>query len=236
MSHTPGLLPRSQSMAPPAKRQKKEERKAIAKLPRTPLQKPFGLGIPGSMRTKLKYVVNDTMSSASGGVDQRFYRAGGAYDPEFAIGGHQPMYYDQYSVLYNHYIVHGSTIKVTISPQGSTAWANPGYMVLHGDDNAIDGGSVFTIMERARSRHTLIPQFGTDGVVHHLNMAYDKNKIFKNFKNAELQASTAALPTDDWYFGLTWQSGGTTGTLTCAILVEIVYDIEFFEPKEVSAS
>lgn len=223
-------------MAPAPKRQKKEEKKAIAKLPKTPLQKPFGVGIPGSMRTKLKYVVKENLNSTNGSVDQRAYRAGSVFDPEFAIGGHQPMYYDQYATLYNHYIVHGSTIRVTITPEGSSAWPFPAFLTLTGDDNATDGGSATTIMERSRAKHVTVPQFGTDGVVYHLTHSYKKDKIFKNFKNAELQAGVGANPTDDWYYMVSLQGSGTSGTCLALMLVEIIYDVEFFEPKDVTAS
>lgn len=36
------------------------------------------------------------------------------WDPWLAVGGQQPMYFDQLSAIYNHYVVTKSTIKATV--------------------------------------------------------------------------------------------------------------------------
>ena len=44
------------------------------------------------------------------------------YDPVLAVGGTQPMYFDQLSAIYNHYTVVASRIKVTIIPNRTEAF------------------------------------------------------------------------------------------------------------------
>jgi len=63
-----------------------------------------------------KYVVNDALYWASGfnATYVSFY-TNGMYDPEVAAGGHQPLYFDQLSALYDHYVVQSCKIEVEFS-------------------------------------------------------------------------------------------------------------------------
>lgn len=62
---------------------------------------------------KLKYVVHETVSAPGvGAITVKEYRANGMYDPEFAVGGHQPYGFDQLLAQYNHFTVLKSVFDV----------------------------------------------------------------------------------------------------------------------------
>lgn len=55
---------------------------------------------------KLRYVVTESITGpAVGAIVVRQYRANGMYDPEVAVGGHQPFGFDQLMGQYHHFTV-----------------------------------------------------------------------------------------------------------------------------------
>lgn len=62
---------------------------------------------------KMKYVVHESIGSPGvGAITVKEYRANGMYDPEFAVGGHQPYGFDQLMSQYNHFTVLKATFDV----------------------------------------------------------------------------------------------------------------------------
>lgn len=223
-------------MAPPAKRTKTTTMTKSRRTPRVP--RPIGSGIQQNYRTKLRYAYEGVLPCTN--YASVVFRAGSCFDPEFAVGGHQPYYYDQLAALYQHYIVHKSKITVTACGTGAaiTRVDSPTTLVLFGDDS---GSAAFvgkqTILERPGCKAALFPAFDVgNSVTKKLTMTYDKDKVFKNYKNSELQALTTANPAEDYYFIVAgWNTNGPTSS-GIWLQIAIEYDVEFFEVKEVSGS
>ncbi|AXH76423.1 MAG: putative capsid protein [Circoviridae sp.] len=77
------------------------------------------LGFPQSMRATLRYT--DPIAYNLNSVDAVFFQtflANGMYDPQVALGGHQPRGFDQYMDLYEKFTVLGSTISVNFVYEG----------------------------------------------------------------------------------------------------------------------
>lgn len=71
------------------------------------------LGFPDRMITKLEYRTSGIYSVAAtpGYID---YNLNSIYDPEIAVGGHQPLWTDQYEAVYNKYRVFRCKYEVKI--------------------------------------------------------------------------------------------------------------------------
>ncbi len=69
------------------------------------------LGFPDSMRVKLRY--SDKIEFNTVGLANFIFRMNSLFDPQFSIGGHQPMAFDQLSALYDKYFVYGCSMKAT---------------------------------------------------------------------------------------------------------------------------
>lgn len=222
------------SMPPTAKRAKlnrisNKKSRIAPSIPR-----PIGTGISQTYRTKLRYAYHAVFQCST--VTNLVFRAGSLFDPEYAVGGHQPYYYDQLSALYQHYIVHKSKINVTATGYGILAapTASTSTLVLRGDDTATGLTTTkTTLMELPGSKFVKFPAWNTgNSVTRQLTMSYDKNKIFKNFKNSDLQAQVGTNPAEDWYFIVSgWtDSGPTAQNIWLDVIID--YDVEFFEAKD----
>lgn len=85
-------------------------------------------GIRNSVTVKLTYHETLNVTLAPGGFSYQRYQSS-ANDPDFAVGGHQPMYHDQYIAMYSSCRVHGIAYRIT----ASTDTVNPGcfYMAVN---------------------------------------------------------------------------------------------------------
>ena len=83
---------------------------------RVPRSISFGKQVlPRTLNNTLSYVTSyATVANASGFIFFSF-RANGMYDPEVAIGGHQPLGYDQLTALYDHWYVKSSRMTIQMA-------------------------------------------------------------------------------------------------------------------------
>ncbi len=104
------------------------------------------LGIPRSRVVKLKYCDFISIDSPVT-IASHYFRANSLFDPDLTGGGHQPLYFDQVIVPYDHYTVTRSTIVVTYLNRTATSQI-PGVFGIFLDDNVtISYTSVPAIIE-----------------------------------------------------------------------------------------
>lgn len=121
--------------------------KKLVKKPRRKSRKPKLQSLQKKKAiTKMRYVEYVTLDSSTSIVNA-VYRANGAQDPRYAVGGHSPHTFDQWALRYKHYRVLSSKISVQHVPD-STANGNPGiWGVFEDTDIALDYTSGDQIIE-----------------------------------------------------------------------------------------
>lgn len=190
-------------------------------------------GFPNSIMTKLRYSSYYTLSHGAAARGINVFAANGLFDPDLTGTGHQPMYYDQYTALYNHYVVIGSKITVNYAP----ATAAQNFLVgIDGDDDSSVTTGVETLLERNNAVSTLLPALG--GGSKTLVMTFEPNEDFGVDAIADGESSTAtnANPTELWCYGV-WAAGAditTSGSVN--VLVEIEYTVRFSELRDPTQS
>lgn len=109
----------------------------------------FGYALPKRVENTHRYFESNLLNPSAGTTVKTYYRANGMYDPSVAVGGHQPMLFDQMSALYNHFTVIESRITVVFVAAVDNATSNNGsaICVLSVDDNASDSRSYQDIIE-----------------------------------------------------------------------------------------
>lgn len=96
-----------------AKQQRGKARNSLVSVPRDKL------GFPQSMKATLRYSTSADFSLTTNQAVTHQIRANDLYDPQFALGGHQPRSFDEYMGLYSTFTVKSSKIMIN--------WVYEGY-------------------------------------------------------------------------------------------------------------
>lgn len=208
------------------------------------------VGFPNEMETKLKYceaiTVNPTPEATSGVV---WYSAGSVFDPYVAIGGHQPLFFDNYSQIYEKYQVLWSEIKVTVLEHsvntaiwnGTAAVTTPTYSYRLAIVRDMLGGSRSTsnliptnfqqIMEmdspNIRWRYINPALAGRTQYLKHCCAPHVQAGLDK--RDDTLTAGTTSNPSQEPAFGIVIVGGdGSEDPPGINVQVEILYRVRFF--------
>lgn len=90
------------------------------------------LAIPSAKYVKLKYCQILAINETAAWDYVATFSLNSLYDPDYSLGGHQPMGFDQWTTFYKNYIVNAAKITVsTVNSHGSiTAQRNPGFQAM----------------------------------------------------------------------------------------------------------
>ena len=157
-----------------------------------------GIGFPDRLTTNVVYA-DSIVLDPSVGVIVPFvvYNLASLFDPQVAIGGGQPTYFDQLALVYGRYIVNGAKVTCTFS-RGTTTTANVG-PYLCGIQTSDSTSLPTTAPGGLISSPNCVSKFVTqdDGSVP-ITQTYSKRQTYPDFDSA-LQARTNADPTLAWY-------------------------------------
>lgn len=188
--------------------------------------------LPARMRMRLKYV-DDAVTFTELGVTikNHAYRASGMYDPNQSAGGHQPMGFDNMMELYDHYIVNSSVIKVTFQ---TVKFGNMSAAIVL-DDNATGQTQMFSVLEQPNVVNGNFSVY-TQPLV--LTYKYDAAKVWGDAyaNQSNLTGDASGNPSEEQYFIITVNGLETDINTTVYALVEIWYDVTFFEVKTLTPS
>lgn len=187
--------------------------------------------IPKQLFNRLKYAETVNVAIGVSGLGSYIFSCNGMYDPNTTGGGHQPMYFDQWSAMYNHYTVLKSTMKATVvaNTTGATIFS-----LGQDDDATINAATSYTIWER--------PGFQTKVVNAPVNpentflwSKWDAKKVFGADPQSDpsLQGSATSNPTEQTFYVLYFDA---TPSTYVTVLVEIWYDVVWDEYVSMVAS
>lgn len=188
--------------------------------------------VPLRMRTKLKYVDTLTANIAAGGNSYWYYQ-NSLYDPYVPVGGHQPLYFDQYAAMYGYYRVYGMAYNVefqTVSTTGHlTACVYP-----QADNNV--AGSVSAAAERKQCKFIGFSNQYRSRLKGYISI---HNVWAVSRKEVSIDDEFAAAVTTDpvkkaYLFIQTFNP--TAVALDIVLTLKITYYCEFFRPITVSQS
>lgn len=204
---------------------------------------PLG-GFPEKKTVRLKYVDFISLdSSALGSATPtvHHFRANSLYDPDYSSTGHQPRGFDEHALLYDHYTVIGSKMKVIFESDVDNTSNAGQYCFLVLQDTAATPGSLIDIMEGGQGKTKIgYRPFNNDtGKSVTLTTNYSPKKMFGLPKSAsvltmdELTPQCGADPLEDAIYTIGVMCERTTSTNPARIVarVEIEYIAVFSEKK-----
>lgn len=189
-------------------------------------QKTLG-GFPDKVRTTLRYVEQQTLTSTSGVTAFYRYVGNDAYDPNYTGGGNQPANYDDFAAHYTRYRVIASRITVVLLPVSGTVGTNTMEVVLY-PSNSVD--SSFTTNSAMAQPYSLFTMTSTTGPVTLIHNMTTKTALGQDPRTADrLQAKYNTDPADVWLWNLCFQTVDASTTASAYAKVVIDYDMEWFD-------
>lgn len=194
----------------------------------------FGLGLPKKCLVTHKYTQNFQIQSTLGVLGTTQFTCNGMFDPDITGSGHQPMYFDQFSALYDHYTVIGSKMKITFA-NTSTGNASGRFVIMQQDDSTIASSAVDAVSENSLGSWKMLA--AGDNNVHTIFKKWSAKKTFGGsvLGNDNLQGTVAANPVELSVYTLGY-AVGTAVTQSIDVVVEIDYIAIWDELKELASS
>lgn len=209
------------------------------------------LAFPKSKIAKLRYVSEKSYNAGSSMAlsSSNVFSANGCFDPDITGVGHQPLGFDQWMAIYDHFHVIGSKITVQWMPDTANNVV-PGYVGIILSDSPVLPSATYTSVEhwlesrqlslngRALMNCGVVSGVATQGLHNKgINKYFSSKKFFRRGMNPyTLRGDDASNPPDQAYFIVSAVTAGGTDTGTFNLLVTIDYIVKFTEPRELVQS
>lgn len=218
-----------------AKRVKYTRRKRALKknvVPRSIVR--TGVGFPKKMLVTHKYKEVLPLNTAAGVMGSYTFSCNGMYDPNITGTGHQPMYFDQLTALYNHYVVIGSKIRIRIL-NATSYITKVGFFI--NDDTSVTSTNVEAVGEQTQGKMYMLPGNGPSKPLT-ITAKWSAKKMFGKgvLANSTLQGTASSNPSEQSYYVLTIQSADGIATSSVFVDYEIEYIAMWVELKDVNQS
>jgi len=192
-------------------------------------------GFPDSLRVQLRYADVFTLASTLGAINYYRFRANSAFDPDSSSTGHQPLYYDTYGAIYDHYAVINSRIELEVTGVGA---ATAPIVGLNIDDDSSVAGTLSTLLEQNHGTNTLMTALSGSHSFAKLSTDWNAEEILRidPFKSQTYKTAIGQNPSEESYF-VFWVVDNTAAASTSVtVKVNIVYDILFTELSTITGS
>lgn len=193
-------------------------------------------GFPKELRMTHRYVDYKTFVSTGGAVGSHTFRCNGMYDPDYTATGHQPLYFDQLTAIYNHFTVLNSKIVVKFSTDTGNSAVPVIVNLFINDDTTVTPAGMSAQAEQNSSRFGIVQCTGNNTLT--LKSRWSAVQAFGPgaISDPNLQGTSAADPTEQQYWSIQFQGidGLTTVKVYAQIMIE--YDAIWQELKDIAAS
>lgn len=192
-------------------------------------------GFPSERVVTLPYVDSGQFSSGTTTVSKNQFRMNSVFDPDYTATGHQPYGFDQWKVLYNHYVVEACTAEVvltttatgTVAPVLFGMYVSDDFTVQNQSYQLIEAGSAWDMSSiRSSGPKTLKVHLDVSKFLNRRNLAADP----------DLRTSTSTNPIEQIYLTLWTQSTDLTNAMATSYNLTLNFRVRFMEPIDVTES
>lgn len=184
-----------------------------------------------------RYVYNYTILSGAPSGQFVQFRLNSLQDPEYATGGHAPMFYTQMQQIYNNYLVYGVKVNINIVQDNDSN--QPMYMMWTARTNDALNTSISASMEQG-NRDILSIGYGGSGsksLSKYIKIK-DLYGLKKNldFSDTNFQALGGANPSAQPIGSVVVVSANETDLVSFSCLITLDYYTMWSSQKEVTQS
>lgn len=183
-------------------------------------------------RVTLRYSSKFELTSGAGVASSRHFSANGLFDPDFAIGGHQPRGFDQLMAMYDHAVVLNSRIEVFVGSDVDGTKAEILDISLR--DSTFVSSDYRDFEEYGVHKRLLLSDQYGGQESGYLTMSANPAKFFgrkDSLSDPELKNSVSANCKEDVWWTITMYGVGGFSSTTNQLIVTIIYDVVFIEFK-----
>ena len=183
---------------------------------------------PAKMSAVLRYSDQIVLDANTSSPARHHFRGTSVYDPDYTGTGHQPYGFDQYSRLYNHYIVDKAIITIRNASMGVNCVV--GISLVPTASSEFNNN---TCRERKGTTFMTLPN---EGSMKALTSTYNRKSIFTTAQDGDLTANVGANPQENYFFDCWCATNGATDPPAVALSVDITYFVTFSEPVQLDGS
>jgi len=195
--------------------------------------------VPDRTMVKMKYSTLANIAAGAGQYALAIFRGNSIFDPDFGVGGHQPLGHDQWANFYEYYRVLSSSIRVDFSSQ-DTGDSLLCAIVPTEESVVIDAGNPDTYSESTYAKTKLLNvRGGSDSVTLVSYISTEKalgvHRVDSGFDEAAAFGSNPSAGAA-WFWHVYVGTRSGAGSPNCDIAVTITYFVEIMKRKQLTAS
>lgn len=204
------------------------------KIARTPT------GFPQRMRMTHRYAESLQRTSTTGAFNSYVWRANGMFDPNSTGTGHQPSYFDQMAVIYDHYTVFRSRMSIQFVPVVASSTTNSCQVVVYlADSSTVNVVNCQQAIEQPKASWvTLSTISNTFGPQNKLFMGFNAWQTFgsRALSDSTLRGSPTSDPSEQSLYVFCFRDTNGAATVALDVNVVIEYEAEWTEPSQIAQS
>lgn len=182
--------------------------------------KPSVFGFPDRLETKLRYSDFSGVTSTTGAVGQYKFRWNSTFDPDFTGTGHQPLYRDTFSAIYDHY----SVIKARAIIRFTYVDADsPVFVSINTEDDSTATSTAQTLAEQSHGVSTLLTPLSGSHSFKEFVVNWDCASILgiDPYITEGYKTAVGSNPDEESYLVI---SAATTDTTTATVNFQIILE------------
>jgi hypothetical protein len=192
-------------------------------------------GFPPRILTKLRYVDTYSLTSTAGSLAKQLFTVNSMYDPDVTGTGHQPLYYDTFASIYDHYAVVSAHIKITFNSNATTSSVIVGGVY---DDDTFTSTNVNVLMEQTTGKHLFLPNNAGSLSSKTITLDWNCEKMLgiDPYTSQSYKTAVGSNPSEQSTL-LVWAvPADLSSTTTTSVMVEIEFQTLFSELSTQSIS
>jgi len=197
-----------------------------------------GVGFPKQLKMIHRWAASGRITCTGGALSALQVKANSIYQPgdSFSVTT-DPMYYDQMTPLYDHWVVVGALIKVTLNPN-ATSTAAVRWGIYLNDDTSMTPATVEGCITQGGAVSKLTGNTSEPGRDTTLRHKYSAKKEFGGsiLANNSLQGTDAANPSEGQYWTIFAKPLVSIASLDYDFTIECQYIVIWKEAHDISMS
>lgn len=187
--------------------------------------------VPDRYFTTLKYREIGNFNAVS---TQVLFRGNSIFDPEEALGGGQPMGFDQLAPLYNKYKIHASSITISVVNRFTS---NIPYTLTIAPSDTTTIAGRLALMEFPYAKWKLIPTLTSSPLTMSSKILTKALLGYSTIANEEsVGALVSQNPAEQWFWHIDITSSDGLSAPNVDMVVSLNYQVEFYDRKDLPRS